>query len=160
MQASFFQIRNRDKASLTTSRSTIKLRFIHLLLVLLHSGQVELNPGPVTPNQSSTFCTNYPRGICQEKVNDNHHSLLCDKCEPWFHIDCLEFPVSNFSTLLIITSFIWVCTDCGDSNYSHRTPNLNQILSRTNSYKILTNCSDDDNDLTNNRFFYLYSSQK
>ena len=45
----------------------------------------------------------------------------------------------------------WVCTDCGYSNYSHGTPNLNQILSCTNSYSIPTNCSDDDNDLPNNQ---------
>ena len=127
----FPQIRHRDKPSLTTSRSTIKSHFIHLLLL---SGKVELNPGTVTPNQPSTISTNYPCGICQKKVKDSHHALLCDKCELWFHTDCLEFPVSNYSTLLNFTSFIWVCTDCGYSNYSHGTPNLNPILSCTNSY--------------------------
>ena len=145
----FLQIRYRDKPSFTTSWSTIKSRFIHLLLL---SGQVELNPGPITPNQSSTFSTNYPCGICQKKVKDSHHVLLCDKCELWFHTDCLEFHVSNYPTLLNFTSFISVWTDCGYSNYSHRSPNLNQILSCTNSYSILTNCSDDDNDLPNNHF--------
>ena len=53
----FLQICHWDKISLTTSRPTIKSTFIHLLMVLLLSGQVELNPGPATPNQSSTFCT-------------------------------------------------------------------------------------------------------
>ena len=102
----FLQVRYKDKPRLTTSRSTIKSRFIHLLLVLLLSGQVELNPGPITPNQSSTLSTNYPCGICQKKVNDSHHALLCDKYELWFHTDCLVFPVSNYSTLLNFTSFI------------------------------------------------------
>ena len=149
----FLQIRYRHKPSLTTSRSTIKSCYIHLLLVPLLSGQVELNPGPVTPNQSSTFSTNYPCGIRQKKVNDSHHALLCDKCELWFYTDCLKFPVSYYSTILNFTSFIWVCTNCGYSNYSHRTPNLNPILSCTNSYSILTICSDDDNDLPINCFF-------
>ena len=63
----FLQIRHKDKPSVIISRSTIKSRFIHLLLVLLLSGQVELNPGPVTPNQSSALSTNYPCGICQKK---------------------------------------------------------------------------------------------
>ena len=63
----FLQVRYKDKPSFTTSRSTIKSRFIHLLLVLLLSGEVELNPGPVSPNQSSTLSTNYPCGICQKK---------------------------------------------------------------------------------------------
>ena len=116
---------------------------------------MELNPGQITPNQSSTLSTNYPCGKCQKKVKDSHHALLCDKCELWFHTDCLKFPVSNYSTLLNLASFIWVCTDCGYSIYSHRTPNLNPILSCTNSYSILTNCSDDDNDLPNNRFLHL-----
>ena len=114
----FLQIHYMDKPSLTTSTSTIKSTFFHLLVLLL-SEQVELNPGPVTPNQSSTFRTNYLCGICQKKVKDSQHVLLCDKCELWFHIDCLEFPVSNYSTLLHFTSFILVCTDCGYSNYSH-----------------------------------------
>ena len=149
----FLQIRNRDRPSLTTSRSTIKSRIIHLLLVSLLSGQVKLNPGPVTPNQSSTINANYPCGMCQKKVKDSHHALLCDKCELWFHTDCLDFPVSNYSTSLNFTGFVLVCTDCGYSNYSHGRPNLNQILSCTNYYSILTNCSDDDNDLPNNRFF-------
>ena len=121
----FLQIRFRDKPSFTTSRSSTKSRFIHLLLL---SGQVELNPGPVTPNQSSTFSTNYPCGIRQKKVNDSHHALLCDKCELWFYTDCLEFSVSNYSTLLSFTSPIWICTDCAYSNYSHGVPNLNPIL--------------------------------
>ena len=86
-------------------------------------------------------------------MNDFHHSLLCDKCEQWFHTDCLEFPVSNYSTLLDITSFIFVCTYCEYSNYSHGTPSFNPIASCTNSYSILANCSDDDNDLPYNRLF-------
>ena len=147
----FLQIRSKDKPSLTTSRYTIKSPFIHLLLVLLLSGQVELNSRPITQNLSSTFSTNYPCGICWKK--DSHHALMCDKCELWFHTDCLKFPVSNYSTLLNLTSCICVCTDCGYSNYSHRTPNLNPILSRTNSYSILTNFIYDDND--NNRFLPL-----
>ena len=56
----FLQISYMDKPCFIKSRSTIKSRFIHLLNVLLLSGQVELNPGPVTPNQSSTISTNYP----------------------------------------------------------------------------------------------------
>ena len=93
------QMRYKNKPGLTTSRSSIKSRFINLLLVQLLSGQVKLNPGPITPNQSSTLSTNYPCGICQKKVNDCHHALLCDKCELWFHTDCLVFPVSNYSTI-------------------------------------------------------------
>ena len=68
----FLQIRYKDKPSLTTSRSTIKSRFTHLLL----SGQVEIYPGPTT-NQSSTLSTNYPCGICQKKVKDNHCAVGC-----------------------------------------------------------------------------------
>ena len=62
----FLQIRCKDKPSLTISRSIIKSRFIHLLLVLLLSGQVELNPGPVSLNKSSTFSTNYPCGMSEK----------------------------------------------------------------------------------------------
>ena len=109
----FLQIRYRDRSSLTTSRSTIKSAFIHLLLALLLSTQVELKHEPTTQNQSSTFSINYPCDICKKKVNDSHNVVLCDKCEQWFHTDCLEFPVSIYSTLLNFTSFTWVCTDFG-----------------------------------------------
>ena len=51
----FLQIRYMDKPCLIKFRSTITSRIIHLLNVLLLSGQVELNPGPVTPNQTSTI---------------------------------------------------------------------------------------------------------
>ena len=77
------------------------------------------------------------------------------ECQPCWRVSAMLESVSSqqvaSSTLLNFTSFIWVCTDCGYSNYSHRAPNLNPILSCTNSYSILTNCSDDD--LPNNCFF-------
>ena len=52
------------------------------------------------------------------------------------------------------------CTDCGYSNYSDRTQNLNPILSCIISYSIHTNSSDDDNDLPNNRFFTSTPAKK
>ena len=149
----FLQIRYKDKPRLTISRSTIKFRFIHLLLVLLLSGQVESSLDQLLQINLQLLVPTIRVVYVRKKVKDSHHALMCDKCELWFHTDCLEFTVSNYSTLLNFTSYIWVCTDCGYSNYSHRTPNLNPILSCTNSYSILTNCSDDDNDLPNNRFY-------
>ena len=41
----------------------------------------------------------------RKKVKDSHHTHLCDKCELWFPIECLEFPVYNYSTLLNLTGF-------------------------------------------------------
>ena len=125
----------------------IKSAFIHLLLVLLLSG-------PTTPNKSLYFSSNYPYGICLKNVKDSHCDLLCDKCELWFHIDCLEFPVSNYSTLLNDACFSWVCTNCVYSNYSQGAPNLTKFFACTTSYSILTICSDDDKDLPNTLFFY------
>ena len=156
----YLQIRHMDRLSLTTSRSSIKSTFIHLLLVLLLSGQEELNPRSTTLNKSSTFSTNCPCGICQKKVNFSHHSLLCDKYELWFHTDCLECPVSNCPTLLNLTSFPWIYADCGYSNYSHGAPHLTPILSCTSSYSILTDCSSDDDDLPNNQFLTLMPTMK
>ena len=150
--------RPRKRPSLTTSISTIKSAFMHLVLLL--SGQLLLIPGPTTPDQASTFCSNDPCGRSLKKVKDSQHALLCDKCEPWFHTECLDYSVSNYSTLLNFTSSTWVCTDCGYSNYLHRTPNIYQILSCTNFNSILFDCSDDDNDLPKYRFLSFYSSQR
>ena len=149
----YLQIRYKDRPSLTAVRSPIKSAFIHLLLVLLLSGQVKLSPVPTTPNPYSTLNTKYLCGICLKKVDDSHHALLCDKCELWFHTNCLKYPFLNYSTLLNFTSCTWDFTDCGYSNYSHRTPKLNPIISYTSSFLILTNCSYDENDLLNNRIF-------
>ena len=81
--------------------------------------------------------------------SDRAHALLRDKCELCFHIDCLKCHVSIYSILLNLTSFSCVYTNGGYSNYSHDTPNLDSILSCTNSYLVFPNCSDDDNNLPN-----------
>ena len=88
----FLQIflRYKDKPSLTSSRSTIKSRFIHLLLVLLLSGHVELNPVPITPSQFQllvpTICVVYVRKrwmtvtMCSCVINVNYGFILIAWC--------------------------------------------------------------------------------
>ena len=61
-----------------TYRPTMKNH--HLLIKLLLSGQVELNPGPRSPR--------WPCGSCGKNVNWSSKALECDTCKTWYHTDC------------------------------------------------------------------------
>jgi ribosomal protein S27AE len=61
-----------------TYRPTMKNH--HLLIKLLLSGQVELNPGSRSPR--------WPCGSCGKNVNWSSKALECDTCKTWYHTDC------------------------------------------------------------------------
>ena len=48
------------------------------LLVIVLSGDTELNPGPIK----------YPAITCQRPVASNHRALGCESCDSWVHIKC------------------------------------------------------------------------
>ena len=54
-----------------------------LLQVLLLSGDVQLNPGPIR----------YPCGVeaCGKPVKSNQKGIQCDGCFSWFHTKCIKF---------------------------------------------------------------------
>ena len=89
----------------------------------LRQGQVELSARPTTLNQTSTFSSNYPCGICQKKTKDSHNALLCDKCELWFHTNSPKFPASNYSTLFHSLDFFGFAqnVDTPIINMAHQT---------------------------------------
>ena len=61
-----------------------KIRHYHLLLCLILSGQVEVNPGPRPPK--------YPCGECSKAVvyGKEGGSIACDTCDRWFHRECMQ----------------------------------------------------------------------
>ena len=71
-----------------------------LSLILIISGDVEPNPGPVQ----------YPCGCCHRPVASNHRAVLCDKCDQWFHINCAGMTPKIYTTLS--GSFSWICPTC------------------------------------------------
>ena len=49
-------------------------------LVLLHAGDVKVNPGPVGGK--------YPCVVCGKAVRNNHLGIECSRCEKWTHAVC------------------------------------------------------------------------
>ena len=58
-------------------------------ILLLLSGDVKLNPGPVT----------FPCGDCGRAVASNHRGICCDTCNQWFHIRCANMTPQDYSAL-------------------------------------------------------------
>ena len=53
------------------------------LLVLMLSGDIEINPGP-------RMNTVYLCGVCEAAVNWSHRAVICDECSIWYHKSCLS----------------------------------------------------------------------
>ena len=47
-------------------------------LLLIRSGDVELNPGPKVK---------YPCGSCKKAVKWSQRGVCCDQCDTWYHIE-------------------------------------------------------------------------
>ena len=74
---------------------TLRVSLVIVLLLLL-SGDVELNPGP-TGNQVKCVCS----------VNkESGHMLQCEQCSQWCHSKCMNFSASLAST------YPFVCPSC------------------------------------------------
>ena len=76
--------------------------FINLLLIL--SGNVEINPGP-----------KFPCGICSKQCTSKQQSVACDECDIWFHRKCMLMNVQVFNGLHNVS---WYCDSCGLPNFS------------------------------------------
>ena len=84
---------------------------LHLVLLLLLSGQIELNPGP-------TDTSIYPCGICEKPVNWGERGICCDKCDIWHHASCLNMGDPVYLAFLNNNSLSWICCTCGFPNFS------------------------------------------
>ena len=80
-----------------------------LVLLLLLSGDIQLNPGPRPPK--------FPCGICSKAVKWDYKSpsVCCDYCNIWYHQECMKMPDAVFEGLKNVS---WECTKCGVPNFS------------------------------------------
>ena len=107
------------KTSHLTPRSKMMPRTVHLLLltylILLHAGDIEVNPGPsiCNANDESTFACN----ICCGNVSWSVDAVQCDGCNQWLHRDCLDMSETEYSRLGHANS-AWFCCKCGLRNIS------------------------------------------
>ena len=88
-----------------------KLDFGVCFLLILLSGQVELNPGPSSAgNQNSSI---FPCGYCDLPVTWDQCGICCDTCDLWFHKNCVDMGSHTFST----TNVSWISCNCDNPNY-------------------------------------------
>jgi hypothetical protein len=139
-----------------TFRPTMKNH--HLLIKLLLSGQVELNPGPRSPR--------WPCGSCGRNVNWNSKALECDTCKTWYHTDCQGGMDTTMYNLMDISNLSWKCIKCGlpnfGSSFFYRTElssfSTNNDIVRSNqvSVLIITSGFVVSNNMPSSGFFVLY----
>ena len=76
------------------------------IIMLLLSGDVEVNPGPETK---------WPCGICQYPVTWSQEGVACDSCELWHHKSCISLCSDDFQ-LLERSNVAWKCCKCDSIN--------------------------------------------
>ena len=70
-----------------------------LILLLLMSGNVHPNPGPI-----------FPCSVCAGNVTWRGKSVLCCTCSKWVHLRCSQLSLSQFRALG--SSHSWSCLFC------------------------------------------------
>ena len=103
------------------------------IILLLCSGDIQLNPGPNTPSA-------YPCGLCQQTVSWDDKCICCDECSVLYHLSCLH-DIHTDHTPLHRPSVAWICNKCDSINignltfhmYEFETSNAFSILSEQNS---------------------------
>lgn len=123
--------RHNHKKIMLNSKSTF---LISILLIL--SGDVEMNPGPRQPK--------YPCKICSKAVKNNDSAMRCDNCEIWVHNLCSGISTHTYETMKN-SSCTWICPACGLPSFSSSLFEDNSILSSSNRYSSLENLSSTDN---------------
>ena len=102
--------------------------FIQTMLVILMSGDVQMNPGPQAK---------YPCGICNKNVRVNQKAMECETCLAWFHNKCTGMNDVLYQVHMEHESYTWICYRCGMPNFTNST--LFGILSTSNSFDALSN---------------------
>jgi hypothetical protein len=111
-----------------------KQRIHRLLIILIISGDISLNPGPVKN----------PCGLCAKPVAKNHRAVLCEGCNYWWHIKCGKITPDQYKTLSN-SDDPWICHDCSYFQFSDSFFD-GSIPSTDND----ENGSDDDHDIFEN----------
>ena len=111
---------------------------INLLLIL--SGNIELNPGPRHGNTKPK--QTFPCGICNKNCTWRQRSVACDGCEVWYHKNCLNMNTAIFQNLQNVS---WLCCKCGIPNFNSGIFNQsNSNLNCSNSFELLNSTLEKD----------------
>ena len=95
---SIFKIGRLFSLSLISCLTLALLRLL-IFLLLLMSGNVHPNPGPI-----------FPCSVCAGNVTWRGKSVQCCACSKWVHLRCSQLSLSNFRALG--SSHSWSCPPC------------------------------------------------
>ena len=90
---------------------TTKFSAFVILLLLLRSGDVELNPGPRGRRPK------FPCALCERACRWGQRAIACDTCDGWYHIECLCMGSAVYG-YLGLSNVSWTCCQCGMPNFS------------------------------------------
>lgn len=142
--------------------------------LLVESGDVELNSGPCEEQASAestmisrkTPTWKHPCALCSKPVRSNQKGILCDFCDRWHHIKCINMDLKTY-VALSSSEEEWRCYDCTTpSNFtdsffeaSHTTDDLltddNSEVSTTNRTNSFPKCLLVNTRSVHNKVFYL-----
>ena len=101
-------------------------------LLLMQAGDINPNPGP-----NNTSCA-----ICDKSVLSNHRATLCNKCNCWYHIECMVMTEAEKESLQN-RQVSWICCHCSNPNFDSSLLS-NSSIELSNSFSVLS--SDDYTD--------------
>ena len=76
-----------------------------IVTLLLASGDMETNPGPVQ----------YPCTVCEKPVKGSQRGIMCDGCSQWTHARCGGVEEAEYLLLTAQESCEWFCPSCVQS---------------------------------------------
>ena len=127
-------LKGRKHGAMFGPKSVSRINRKFLLLILLLSGDVNINPGPKQ--------VKYPCQICKRAVKWNDRAIAFDNCDGWYHVHCMLMSNEIYDSLANM-SLEWVCCKCGIPNFSstlfedsiRKSPNSYDILSSSDSWE-------------------------
>ena len=89
------------------------LQYLTILLII-HAGDIELNPGP-----AGVRICKFPCGMCHKAVRCDHcrPAICCDNCSIWYHKDCMNICSAVYASISKPEAS-WICYKCGVPNLS------------------------------------------
>ena len=87
------------------------------LFRLITSGDISLNPGldcTASCNGRKKPAWKFPCVVCEKPVRCNQKGILCDRCDKWFHIKCIDMDLVTY-VALSSSQGQWFCggNNCG-----------------------------------------------
>ena len=108
---------------------------MNLVMIILLSGDVQLNPGPPTRTPK------YPCGVCSKNANSSQKAMECEDCLTWYHIKCVNMGDNMYQVHMHHNSYTWVCIKCGLPNFTNSS--LFTTFTVCSSFKLLADLPND-----------------